>query len=152
MKKPECLRKVFMGDTCRLLGEVIRSVKISAEEPHFAFDVALQQRMAIFIGELAVDLYGGGSRDRRYLTRPFTALLEASNGTIEDDEIRNVGGMAVAVAIDMLEPTLFLELLNQVLIEGHLEFCGEPYDVRLDHHDFNRRGLYLYRRLFLPAQ
>lgn len=79
-----------MNDAGRFLGEVIRSSEISAEKPHFPFNVARQQRMAILIHELAVHTYGRRSGDRRHLTRHFAAFLEASNRAVQDDEIGRI--------------------------------------------------------------
>ncbi len=141
-----------MRDTGCFLGEVISSFEISAEEPHIPFDVARQQPLAIFIGEFTVNTYRGRPGNSSYLSRSFTAFLEASNCATEDDETGSVGGVPVAFAIDLLDPTLLLQLLNQVFIERHLEFRGQLDLVRLDHHDPDRGCIYLRQMPALRLQ
>ena len=111
-----------MCNTGCFLGKVIGSLEISAEEPHIPLYVARQQQSPVFIGELAMNTYGGCPGDSGYLTRHFAALLEASNCAVEDDQIGSVGGVSVAFTINSLDPAFFLQLLNQVLVERNLEF------------------------------
>src|SRR4029077_19390675 len=79
-------RKLLMCDAGRFLGEVISRFEISAEEPHFSIDVARQQQLAVLIREFAVNTDRGCPGNSGYLSRPFTAFLEASNCAMEDDE------------------------------------------------------------------
>ena len=106
-----------MRNTGCFLGEIVSSIEISAEEQYFSIYIARQQQMAVFIGELTMNFYGGCPSNSSYLTRHFTAFLEASHCAMENDKIRSVDGIAVAFAINALESALPLQLLNQILVE-----------------------------------
>src|SRR6266851_1376588 len=76
-----------------------------------------------------------------YLPGPLAAGLEAPNCAVKNDDVSDTRGVAVAVAIDMLKLSLFLDLSNKVFIKGNLEFGRQLDFVRLDHLDLDRRGL-----------
>src|SRR5260370_40615025 len=136
----------------RLLRKVIRGREICAEEHHFAFDVALEQRLAILVGKLAVDIDGCRSRDRGQLTHLLTSLLEAADRAVQDHEIRSIRGVAVSFAVNVLKAALLLELLYEVFIECHLKFSRQLDLVGLNHGDADGRGLYFRERLVLRPQ
>src|SRR5260370_35550615 len=101
-----------MSHLSRLLRKVIRGPEICAEEHHFALDVALEQRLAILVGKLAVDIDGCRPSDRRHLTQLLTSLLEAADRAVQDHEIRSIGGGAVTLAVNALKASLLLEWLD----------------------------------------
>src|SRR5258707_12270564 len=86
-----------------------------------------------------------------YLPGPLAAGLEAPNCAVKNDDVSDTGGVAVAVAIDMLKLSLCLDLSNKGFIKGNLEFGRQLVFVRLDHLDLDGRALDLdglwFRRL-----
>src|SRR5262249_52613817 len=77
--------------------------------------------------------------------------FEASNYAAKDNQISNIRGVAVIISIYMRE-AFFLELTNQVLIKGSLEFRGQLDLVRLDHDDLDPGSLDLCRPLVLRQE
>jgi len=67
---------------------------------------------------------------------------------MENNQVGGTRGGAVAVAIDMLKYSLFLDLLNEIFIEGNLKFGGEFDFVRLDHLDLDCRRVNLAGQVF----
>src|SRR5712692_6983737 len=129
---PFCGRKIVMGKGRGLLGKVVGRLEISAEEPYFTVYIALQQHLALAVGKLAVDGDRSCAGDSRNLTFLLAPLLEAAHLATEDNQVGEIGGVTVTVTINM-PGALFLELLNQVLVERHLEFGGQLDLVGLNH-------------------
>ena len=97
-----------MCNTGCLLGEVIGSFEIFAEKLHFSFNVAREQWLAILIGEFAMNTNRGRPGNSSYFTGHLTALLKASHGAVQNNEVRNARGISVAFAIDVPEAALLL--------------------------------------------
>src|SRR5208337_1998031 len=135
-----------------LFGDVIGCFQVVAEEPHLAVNVALQQHLSLFIRELTMNRNGGGSANRCEVTLKFTALFEACNRRVKNNEIGGVGGIPVTVTIDLGEAPFLLQFLNQVLVECYLKFGRQVYLSRLDHLHFDRRCRWLYDWRWLRRQ
>src|SRR5208337_4679204 len=121
-------RKGFLRNRGSLLGKVIGCSKVVADELHFPGDVTLQQYLSFFVRELTMNGNGGGPANGGYVTLQFAALLEVRNCSVENDETGRVGGIPVTVAIDPGKTAVLLQLLHQVLVEGHLKF-GRQADL-----------------------
>ena len=126
-----------------LLGEVVGGLEIPAKEPDLAIYIPREERLCIWAGELAMDRDGRGPGNGCHLTGPLAAGLKAPDCAMENNQVWGTRGSAVAVAIDMLKCSLFLDLLNEIFIEGNLKFGREFDFVRLDHLDLDCRRLNL---------
>src|SRR6185436_7265790 len=60
--------------------------------------------------------------------------------------------ISVAITIHVLEYAFLPELIDQVLIKGHLKFCRKRYPIRPDHHHPDCRRSRLRLLIFLRAQ
>ena len=71
-----------MCDAGGLLGKIISSSQISAEDPYFAVDVARQQQSAALIRKFAMDADRRGPGDRGYLALHFAPFREAAHRAV----------------------------------------------------------------------
>src|SRR6266404_4392292 len=140
--------KVFMCDMGGLFGEVVGSLEISPKEPDLAVYIPLQERVCVRAGELAMDRDGCGPGNGCHLAGPLAAGLKAPDGAMENNQAGGTRGGAVAVAIDMLKCSLFLDLMNEIFIEGNLKFGREFDFIRLDHLDLDCRRVNLAGQVF----
>ena len=131
-----------------LFGEVVGGLEIPAKEPDLAVYISGEERLCIQAGELAMNRDGGGAGNGCHLAGPLAAGLKAPDHTMENNQVGGTRGGAVAVAIDMLKYSLFLDLLNEIFIEGNLKFGGEFDFVRLDHLDLDCRRVNLAGQVF----
>ena len=91
---------------------------------------------------------GRGPGNGCHLAGPLAAGFKAPDRAMENNQVGGICGGAVAVAIDMLKCSLFLDLLNEIFIEGNLKFGREFDFVRLDHLDFDCRRVNLGGQVF----
>src|SRR5260370_22936553 len=89
---------------------------------YFAIQVAIQDPLSVLVCKLAMNVNRGLARDRSHIAGSLATLLEAPHSTVEDDKIRCRVSIAVAFAVHVLESALLLELLDQILVKGNLEF------------------------------
>src|SRR6266403_3284205 len=141
-------RKVFICGMSGLFGEVVGGLEIPTKEPDLAVYIPLQERLCVVAGELAMDGDGRGPGNGGHLAGPLAAGLEAPNCAMENNQVGDTCGGAVAVAIDMLKCSLFLDLMNEIFIEGNLKFGREFDFVRLDHLDLDCRRVNLSGQVF----
>ena len=87
--------------------------QISTKKPHFPVHIAFKKHVAIAGREAAMNSDGRSSGKRGHLPCPLAPRFEASNYAVKDNQIGNILGVGVIIAIHMREP-LFLELTNQV--------------------------------------
>src|SRR5579864_1756315 len=113
-----------MRDNGCFLGKVVSSFEVPSEEPDSSTDVARQQQLAALVGEFAMNANRGRPGNRGYVPRHFAALFESTDRAMKDDEIRSVGGISIAFAIDVLKAALLLQFLHQVFIKRDLKFSG----------------------------
>src|SRR5258707_4128411 len=122
-----------------LFGEVVGGLWIPAEEANLAVYIPREQRLCLRAAELAMDRDGRGAGNGCHLASPLAAGLKAPDRAMENNQVGGTRGGAVTVAIDMLKCSLFLDLMNEIFIEGNLKFGREVDFVRLDHLEFDRR-------------
>src|SRR4029077_7909127 len=144
--------EVLARDLCSLLSEIVGSSQIAAEEAHLAVYIALQKRLPIRASEMAMNRDGCGAGNGGNLAGPLAAGLEAAHGAVKYNDVRDAGGVAIAVAIDVLEFPFFLKLMDQVFVERNLEFGRQLDLVRLNHFHLDRRSLDLCGLVFLGQQ
>src|ERR1700757_74786 len=140
--------EVFMRDMGGLFGEVVGGLEIPAKEPDLAVYIARQDRLCIRGGELAMDRDGRSPGNGCHLAGPLAAGLESPDRAMENNQIWGTRGGAVAVAINMLECSLFLDLMNQIFIKRNLKFGREFDFVRLDHLNLDCRSLNFAGQVF----
>src|SRR5258705_3629168 len=109
-------RKVFICGMSGLFGEVVGGLEIPAKEPDLAVYIPLQERLCVVAGELAMDRDGRGAGNGGHLAGPLAASLEAADRAMENNQIGDIRGGAVSVAIDMLKCSLFLQLINKIFV------------------------------------
>src|SRR5258708_1535251 len=131
-----------------LLGEVVGGFEIPAKEPDLAVYIPREERLCIRAVELAMDRDGRGASNGCHLAGPLAAGLKAPDGAMENNQVGDIRGGGVAVAIDMLKCSLFLDLMNEIFIKCNLKFGREFDFVRLDHLDLDCRRLYLAGQVF----
>ena len=105
-----------------LFGEIVGCLEIPAKEPDLAVYIPLQDRLCVRVGELAMDRDGRGPGNGCHLAGPLAAGLKAPDCAMENNQVVRARGGAIAVAIDMLKCSLFLDLLNEIFVEGDLKF------------------------------
>src|SRR6267143_5201031 len=115
-----------------LFGEIVRSFEIPAKKADLSVCILLKQYVSVRSRELTMNADRRRAGNGCYLPSPFAARLKASNGAVENNEIADTRGVAVAVAKDMLKLSVLLYLANEVLVEGNLEFGRQLDFVRLD--------------------
>src|ERR1700752_1508901 len=128
-----------MCDTRCLFGEIVGSLEIPAEEADLAVYIPREERLCIRAGKLAMDRDGRGAGNGCHLAGPLAAGLKSPDRAMENNQVGGTRGGAVAVAIDMQKCSLFLDLMNEIFIEGNLKFGREFDFVRLDHFDLDCR-------------
>src|SRR6266849_3081360 len=143
--------KVFICDMSGLLGEVVGCFEVAAKEPDLTVYIPLEKGRSLRARELAMDRDGRGAGNSGHLPGPLAARFEAPNRAMKDDEVGDTRGVAVAIAIHMRE-SIFLELANQVFVEGNLEFSGQLDFVRFNHLHLKRCRLDLGGFVFLGEQ
>ena len=131
-----------------LLGEVVSGLEIPAKEPDLAVYISGEERLCIQAGELAMDRDGRGAGNGCHLAGPLAAGFKAPDRAMENNQVGGTRGGAVAVAIDVLKCSLFLDLLNEIFIESSLKFGREFDFVRLDHLDLDCRRVNLAGQVF----
>ena len=131
-----------------LFGEVVGGLEIPAKEPDLAVYILREERLCIRAGELAMDRDGRCAGNGCHLTGPLAAGLKAPDRAMENNQVGGTRGGAVAVTIDMLKCSLFLDLMNEIFIKCNLKFGREFDFVRLDHLDLDRRGVNLAGQVF----
>src|SRR6266403_4330244 len=140
--------KVFMCGMSGLFGEVVGGLEIPAKEPDLAVYIPRQERLCIRAGELAMDRDGRGAGNGCHLAGSLAAGLEAPDRAVENNQVGDTSGGAIAVAIDMLKCSLFLELMNEIFVKCNLKFGREFDFVRPDHFDLDCRRLNLGGQMF----
>src|ERR1700739_2303784 len=135
--------EVFMRDMGRLFGKSVGSLDIPHKEPDPAVYIARKDRLCVRAGELAMNRDGRSPGNGCHLARPLAAGLKSPDRAMEYNQVWGTRGGAVSVAIDMLERSLFLDLMNEIFIKRNLEFGGQFDFVRLDHLHLDRRCLNL---------
>src|SRR4029434_3616453 len=98
--------------------------QISTKKSYFPVQLAFKKHLAIAGREAAMNSDGRSSGNSGTLQCSLATRLEASNYAVKDNQIGNILGVAVIIAIHMREP-LFLELTNQVSVKRNLEFRGQ---------------------------
>ena len=136
-----------MCGTSGLFGEVVGGLEIPAKEPDLAVYIPREERLCIRAGELAMDRDGRGAGNGCHLAGPLAAGLKAPDRAMENNQVGGTRGGTVAVAIDMLKCSFFLDLMNEIFIEGNLKFGREFDFVRLDHLDLDGRRVNLAGQL-----
>src|SRR6267378_6831794 len=136
-------RKVFICGMSGLFGEVVGGLEIPAKESDLAVYIPREERLCVVAGELAMDRDGRGPGNGGYLAGPLAACLEAPDCALENDQVGDTCGGAVAVAIDMLKCSLFFDLMNEIFIKCNLKLGREFDFVRPDHFDLDCRRLNL---------
>src|SRR5580698_9476431 len=99
-----------MCDLRGRLGKIIRRPEVSAKESHFPGHIGFQQGLAVLIRKNAVNLDLRLTRDRCHFPLSLASLLEARHIATQGHQVRSARRAAIPFAIDMCEPTLFLEL------------------------------------------
>jgi hypothetical protein len=122
---------VLIQGKIRFFGGNLKATKDFAKMA--ATVIALQQDLALVVGELAMDSNLNCASDHRNLSFLLTSLGEAADCAVKHDQVRDIGGIAVTIPIDVQRAHLFLKLLNHVLVECHFKFTGQLYIVVLDH-------------------
>jgi hypothetical protein len=92
--------------------------------------------VSIPIAELTTHGYRRCASYRSHLPSFFTSWFEPAHGAVKDNEVRSVSGIAVTVAINVLESLLF-KLPNEVFIQRNTKFRWDGYFVRLNGCDLN---------------
>ena len=131
-----------------LFGEVVGGLEIPAKEPDLAVYIPREERLCIRAGELAMDRDGRGPGNGCHLAGPLAAGPEAPDRAMENNQVGGTRGGAVAVAIDMLKRSLFLDLMNEIFIKRNLKFGREFDFVRLGHLDLDCRRVNLAGQVF----
>src|SRR6266404_2669870 len=144
--------EIVMRQLCRFFCKIESGPEVSAQEPHFAVQIPLQDGLAILVRKLAMNVNRGLPRDCCYIAGHLAAFLEPPNRAVKYDQVRYRGSVVVAIAVHVLEPTLLLKLLNQILVERKLEVRGQLDLVRLNHQNLNRRRFHCLRRDRLSAE
>lgn len=67
-----------------LLGKVVGSFQVVADEPHFPGDVTVQQHLSLSVRELTMNGDGGRAANGGYVALQFAAFLEACNPWFEE--------------------------------------------------------------------
>src|SRR5260370_25721520 len=109
--------KVFMCGMSGLFGEVVGGLEIPAKESDLTVYIPREERLCIRAGELAMDRDGRGAGNRGHLAGPLATGLEAPDRAVENNQVGDTCGGAVAVAIDMLKLSLFLDLMNAIFVK-----------------------------------
>jgi len=91
-----------------LFGEIVRSFEIPAKKADLSVCILLKQYVAVRSRELTMNADRRCAGKGCYLPSPFAARLKASYGAVEDNEIADARGVAVAVAKDMLKLSVLL--------------------------------------------
>jgi len=116
-----------------LFREVGGSFEVPAEEVDLAFYIPFEQGVPLRIAEPAVDTYRGCPSNRGDLASSLTPLLESLDVGVQHNRVRTARSIAVAIAINVFECALPVELLNQVLVKRHPKFGWQLHFVGLDH-------------------
>src|SRR5258708_36106140 len=106
-----------MCDTRRLFGEIVGSLEIPAKEPDLAVYIPREERLCIRAGELAMDRDGRGAGNGCHLAGPLAAGLKPPDRAMENNQVGDTRGSAVTVVVDVLICTLFLDLMNEIIIK-----------------------------------
>src|SRR6267378_5650202 len=144
--------EIVMRQLCRFFCKIESSPEVSAQEPHFAVHIPLQDGLAVLVRKLAMNVNRSLPLNCCYIAGHLAAFLEPPNRAAKYDQVRCRGSIAVAIAVHVLEPALFLKLLDQILIERKLEVRGQFDLVRLNHQNLNRRRFHCLRRRRLSAE
>src|ERR1700747_2395328 len=105
-----------MCDTRRLFCEIVGCLEIPTTEPQLAVYSPREESLCIRAGELAMDRDGRGAGNGCHLAGPLAAGLKAPDRAMKNNQVGGTRGGAVTVAIDMLKSSLFLDLMNEILI------------------------------------
>ena len=91
-----------------LFGEIVSSFEIPAKKTDLSVCILLKQYVFVRSRELTMNADRRCAGNGCYLPSPFAARLKASNGAMENNEIADTCGVAVAVAKDMLKLSVLL--------------------------------------------
>src|SRR5580692_1325738 len=69
--------EVVVSQFCRFFGKIERGPQVSAEEPHFAVQILLQDILPGLVVELAMNIDRSLPRHCGHIARHFAALLES---------------------------------------------------------------------------
>src|SRR5712664_4580836 len=117
--------EIVMRQLCRLFCKIESGPEVSAEELHFAVQIPLQDGLAILVRKLAMNVNRGLPPDGCYIAGHLAAFLEPTNRAVKYDQVGYPGSIVVAIAVHVLEPALFLKLLDQILVKRELEVRGQ---------------------------
>ena len=91
-----------------LFGKIVRSFEIPSKKADLSICILLKQYVSVRARELTMNADRSCAGNGCYLPSPFAARLKASNGAMENNEIADTRGVAVAVAKDMLKLSVLL--------------------------------------------
>ena len=91
-----------------LFGKIVCSFEITAKKSDLTACIPLKQCVSVWGRELTMNADRRCAGNGCYLPGSFAARLKASNGAVENNEIADTRGVAVAVAKDMLKLSVLL--------------------------------------------
>ena len=86
--------------------EIIGSPEIPAEKANLAVDILFQEQRSVRPREPAIYRKGCSASNGCRLTGSLAARLEAPDRAVNDDEIMDICGVSIALAIDMRKTPL----------------------------------------------
>src|SRR5271167_4258905 len=85
-------REIVMSQFRRFFCEIVGGPEVRSEERHLAVQVMLQERLAVLVHKLAVNVDRRLARDRGHIALHLAALLEAPYRAVKHHQVRRGSG------------------------------------------------------------